>query len=198
MNTNGGIRTTDWWTKLAQTLNQPRDYVVFSIDGLADTNHIYRVNVNWHNVMANAQAFIQAGGSAHWDMLVYEHNEHQVDAAAELAQSMGFRWFRAKVSKRPLVSGLKPPVNWARPVALTGDIRCHALSEQSLYLNAQGRVSPCCWLGSRQKDFVSDFNEIIQSWADQPHPVCATNCSSAQNNTNFTQQWQKNIELQLN
>jgi MoaA/NifB/PqqE/SkfB family radical SAM enzyme len=46
MNTNGGLQNTHWWNDLADILNQPQDYVVFSIDGLEDTNHIYRRNVN--------------------------------------------------------------------------------------------------------------------------------------------------------
>jgi MoaA/NifB/PqqE/SkfB family radical SAM enzyme len=76
MNTNGGIRFPDWWTRLAKSMNKSNDYVVFSIDGLEDTNHLYRRNVRWSKVMDNAKAFIDAGGSAHWDMLVFEHNKH--------------------------------------------------------------------------------------------------------------------------
>ena len=114
MNTNGGIRGQWWWNQIGLRFNQPRDYVVFSIDGLEDTNHIYRKNVNWNSVMFNAQAFIDAGGSAHWDMLVYKHNEHQVDACEQLARDMGFKWFRAKVSKREYINGLEEPSGWGR------------------------------------------------------------------------------------
>ena len=46
MNTNGAIGTTFWWHALAKIMNQPLDYVVFSIDGLENTNSDYRVNVN--------------------------------------------------------------------------------------------------------------------------------------------------------
>ena len=100
MNTNAGLQNADWWQALAQILSQPRDYVVFSIDGLEDTNHVYRVNVQWHRVMENVRSFIKAGGSAHRDMLVYAHNQHQVDACQRLARDMGFKWFRTKVSIR--------------------------------------------------------------------------------------------------
>jgi hypothetical protein len=61
MNTNGGLRTKFWWQELANIMKGELDYAVFSIDGLADTNHIYRVDVNWDNVMSNAEAFISAG-----------------------------------------------------------------------------------------------------------------------------------------
>ena len=100
MNTNGALQTTFWWHELGKLFNQPQDYVVFSIDGLEDTNATYRKNVNWAKLIANVRAFIEAGGSAHWDMLVYRHNQHQVEECEQLARDMGFKWFRAKVSRR--------------------------------------------------------------------------------------------------
>jgi MoaA/NifB/PqqE/SkfB family radical SAM enzyme len=42
MNSNGGLQTTVWWHALGTMFNQPLDYVVFSIDGLASTNETYR------------------------------------------------------------------------------------------------------------------------------------------------------------
>lgn len=196
MNSNGGIGTTFWWHALAQIMNQSQDYVVFSIDGLEDTNNDYRVNVNWNKVMANAEAFIAAGGTAHWDMLVYRHNEHQVDACEQLARDMGFRWFRAKVSKRPTVGRLEHPVHWRKPQQQATTINCHALNEQSIYIDAAGRVSPCCWLGSRQKDFVTDFAEIQSSWTGlQPNLICADACGTQDQTTNFSNQWRREIAL---
>lgn len=196
MNSNGGIGTTAWWHDLGLLFNQPQDYVVFSIDGLEDTNALYRVNVIWQKIMQNAEAFIAAGGSAHWDMLVYRHNEHQVDACERLARDMGFRWFRAKVSKRPLVGHLEYPINWSPPVSREATIRCHALHEQSIYVDAQGRIGPCCWLGSRQRDFVDDFDQIRASWVSQrPNPVCLSTCGTIDMSSNFASQWRREIQL---
>jgi hypothetical protein len=161
---------------------------------LEDTNSDYRINVQWNKVMANAEAFIAAGGSAHWDMLVYRHNEHQVDACQQLARDMGFRWFRAKVSKRPLVKKLEYPVNWVKPEQRAVKINCHALHEQSIYIDAQGRVSPCCWLGSRQKDLVTDFEAVKSSWDSlQPNIICMDACGTEDVETNFSTQWQREI-----
>jgi MoaA/NifB/PqqE/SkfB family radical SAM enzyme len=93
MNTNGGLQNTVWWHELGCIMNQPQDYVVFSIDGNEDTNSVYRVNVNWTRLKENIKAFVSAGGKAHWDMLIYEHNQHQVDECEQLAREMGFNWF---------------------------------------------------------------------------------------------------------
>ncbi len=196
MNSNGGLQSPTWWQELASVMTGPRDYVVFSIDGLEDTNSIYRVNVSWKKVMANAEAFIGAGGSAHWDMLVYQHNQHQVDHVQEFARSMGFSWFRAKVSKRQPVKGLQYPVQWKRPHVASGPIHCHALTEQSAYIDARGDLHPCCWLGDRLDQAPVDFAEVQQTWlSDSPNPVCRRNCSSDDSGTSFTNQWQRNVAL---
>ena len=146
--------------------------------------------------MSNVQAFIAAGGSAHWDMLVYRHNQHQVDACEQLARDLGFKWFRAKVSKRPMVNGLEEPIGWHRPVAQAGRIKCQAIAEKSEFVDAQGHVSPCCWLGNTQSKFVTDFNAVKASWkTDTPNPVCQAVCSVTRGKTAFTDQWQREICL---
>jgi len=200
MNTNGGLRNVDWWQELAGILIQPRDYVVFSIDGLEDTNHIYRINVKWSKVLENVQAFISAGGSAHWDMLVFNHNEHQVDSAEELANNLGFSWFRAKVSKRHTVtpiSFLGFPAGWKDPVVTAGSIECHALKESSLYISAKGIIYPCCWMGISENS-IDKFDSIQKSWTDgKPNNICATTCTKNLVGTSFTNQWQREVEFQF-
>ena len=197
MNTNGALQSTFWWHGLGRILSGPQDYCVFSIDGLEDTNAVYRKNVVWSKLMANAEAFISAGGSAHWDMLVYKHNQHQVEACEELARSMGFRWFRAKVSRRGFTDRLEAPMGWQLPMAKTTKIKCHAQQERSMYIDAQGRVSACCWLGSRQQDFFKDDLKTVKlTWrTDQPNPVCASACSVTAGRTPFLDQWQREVEL---
>lgn len=196
MNTNGGVQNEHWWKMLARIMNKPFDYVVFSIDGLQDTNHIYRKNVVWDRVMDNAQSFINAGGPAHWDMLVYKHNEHQVDSCERLAKTMGFKWFRAKISKRRLVSNLEYPVHWKQPIVPSNKIICFALNESSRYLDAQGNLSPCCWLGARQNNFIKDIEEVSTTWnTENPNQVCKNTCGSLNSATSFTAQWQRETKL---
>jgi MoaA/NifB/PqqE/SkfB family radical SAM enzyme len=91
VHTNGGMRNTDFWSTLGR-FNKviPLLTVVFSIDGLEDTNHLYRINVKWDRVINNAKAFINSGGRAIWDMLVFKHNEHQVKEAEEMSKELGF------------------------------------------------------------------------------------------------------------
>jgi hypothetical protein len=197
MNTNGGLQNALWWNELGRMFNQPQDYVVFSIDGLESTNHVYRKNVIWSRIMQNAQSFIKAGGSAHWDMLVYRHNQHQVEECEQLARDMGFRWFRAKVSSRELsTSNLQTPTGWQIPIVGQGPIQCHVLKEKSAYIDAQGRLSPCCWLGGSQSNTITDIKQVQTTWkSSTPNSTCQSACGTDNLKTSFSSQWQREIEL---
>lgn len=99
LHTNGSAKSTDWWAELANILGK-KGYVVFSVDGLEDTNHLYRQNTVFSKIMSNAKSFIDAGGRARWDYIVFAHNEHQVEEAEDLATKMGFEKFQYKKSAR--------------------------------------------------------------------------------------------------
>ena len=99
MNTNAGARDEAWWTELDQVYGR-MGAVIFSVDGLRDTNHIYRQNVVWDNVERSMRSFINAGGRARWDFLVFEHNQHQVEQAEAFANELGFERFIAKKTDR--------------------------------------------------------------------------------------------------
>ena len=99
MNTNAGAKNETWWRDLATTIGR-MGAVIFSVDGLRDTNHIYRQGVVWNNVERNMRAFIDAGGRARWDFLIFEHNQHQVDEAEALANEWGCEKFMKKKTGR--------------------------------------------------------------------------------------------------
>lgn len=102
--TNGSLRSVSWWKNLGQKFSNTNNTVVFSIDGLKDTNAIYRVNSQFEKIMDNARAYIQAGGKARWDFLIFHHNKHQVEEAKALAKKMGFKAFLEKKTARFLVN----------------------------------------------------------------------------------------------
>ena len=89
IHTNGGARNTGWWEELAEVIG---DYgkIDFNIDGLGDTNYLYRRNVSFDKAMENAKAFIDSGGKAQWNFIVFKHNEHQVETAKMLSKLWGF------------------------------------------------------------------------------------------------------------
>ena len=96
MFTNGGVRPAQWWQDLSKVV----DHCRFAIDGLEDTNATYRKNTDWNRIIENATAFIDAGGHAEWDFIIFEHNEYQVEEARSLAKKLGFQKFRTKKTGR--------------------------------------------------------------------------------------------------
>lgn len=79
IHTNGGIRSVDWWTRLGNLLKNSNSRVVWGIDGLEDTNHIYRRNVSWKKLWDNLCAYTDAGGKSIWQFLIFDHNKHQLE-----------------------------------------------------------------------------------------------------------------------
>lgn len=96
MFTNGSAKSPSWWAELAKTI----DLVHFSVDGLEDTNHIYRKGTHFPTIMRSMEAYLNAGGAAVWDFIVFKHNEHQVEKARQLAKDLGVRSFIVKKTGR--------------------------------------------------------------------------------------------------
>jgi len=97
IHTNGGLRNTTIWKQLGEW---DRVEVRFGIDGLEDTNHVYRINVRWDLLMKNIKTYINAGGNATWIFLIFFHNQHQVEEARLLAKELKFNKFKTVVSDR--------------------------------------------------------------------------------------------------
>ena len=96
IHTNGGVNTETVYAKLAEIV----DFIAFGIDGLEDTNHLYRRNTNYNKIMKNSKAFINAGGHAIWDFIVFKHNEHQIEQVRQLSIDLGFKEFNIKKTSR--------------------------------------------------------------------------------------------------
>jgi MoaA/NifB/PqqE/SkfB family radical SAM enzyme len=184
LETNGGIRDTSWWHNLGSLCNTANRSVVFSIDGLSDTNHLYRRNVQWDKVIENLKAFTNAGGYAAWQYIRFQHNEHQVEEARLLAQQLKCSKFTVKNTNRfrkqhdneykypvkklgsnDIDYWLYPPTDFI-PAKLDDknlnsvSINCIAKERSEVYVNAKGEVFPCCYIFSDMKDNKDNYSNI--------------------------------------
>lgn len=99
VHTNGGVHDIHYWQEIAAIMNG-YGQIDFGFDGLEDTLHLYRRNVKYDIAMRNARAFIDAGGRAQWNFIVFKHNEHQVESARKLSQKYKFQKFLARKTGR--------------------------------------------------------------------------------------------------
>ena len=189
INTNGSLRTPEWWAQLAL----PGVQVGFAIDGLADTHSIYRQDTDWHKIIKNAQAFINAGGKAVWRFIPFAHNQHQESQCRQLAQDMGFAEFEIIYDGRDatpvydrtgnfshhigtpinpvpaLKDMLHSHITWfdAKTVRSSKDVtplnlRCTHKMNREIYIAADGSVYPCCYLGFYPGTMKHPGNDQIQ------------------------------------
>ncbi len=95
MNTNASGRDPEFWYELAKLIGH-NGYLTFSVDGLEDTNHIYRRGTYWDKIMMAMKNYIRGGGRARWEFLVFKHNQHQIEEAKALAKKIGIQEFYEK------------------------------------------------------------------------------------------------------
>lgn len=175
--TNGGVRDKQFWEKLGELSRLyrlsdtgPRVKVVWGIDGLEDTNHLYRRNVKWEKLQENFRSYIASGGHATWQFIYFKHNEHQDELAKQRSIDEGFKGIKWRGSKdRSNQEQVQSSElgKYEKPIAkATQEIRCKALKrldfhglESTLYISHQGWLLPCCWWGDK-----FTMNEIWENY----------------------------------
>ena len=169
IDTNGGLGKEDVWVALANIKHKTviggnifagKLNINFSIDGLKDTNHAYRRNVQWEKIMKNAHTFISNGGNACWKYIAFDHNEHQIEEAKALAIKLGFKEFFISDN---LTKGFDIP-----NIKISEDMDINNIIEKNnykgfvdapqckdwktIFVGATGDVFPCCHLGANIYD----------------------------------------------
>ena len=96
IDTNGGYRNKEWWLKFAR----PNVQINFAIDGTDnETLDRYRIGVQFDKVYDNLKSFVENGGNAQWNFIVFKHNEHQIETAKRLSKELGIK-FRLKITQK--------------------------------------------------------------------------------------------------
>jgi hypothetical protein len=147
ISTNGGTKNKEFWKKLATLKNMS---VIFGIDGLEDTNHIYRKNVRWVKLHDNYSTYIKHGGLAFWQFIIFEHNKHQLEDAREKSIEEGFASFNTIHSMRENHEVEAVANERVKETC----VKCKAtydnddLGDIGFYIDVRGTVWPCCWMAT--------------------------------------------------
>jgi len=178
IHTNGGLRNPDYYKELAETLSDVRALFRFSIDGLEDTNHIYRIGVQWSRVMDNLRAFIKAGGEPTWQMVIFPWNIHQVNEVEKIAKEIGCVGFdtRQNVMGADGLDQLmeKSKTNFYKTESLPQEYQVPSstfdkdleiiinkyeyiddacVSKEGIFVRPEGYIFPCCMFSSSAYNF---------------------------------------------
>lgn len=179
ISTNGSARSSDFWKRLGRT----PAVVEFCLDGLKDTHHLYRQNTVWDTIIKNAKSFIEAGGSAVWKFILFDHNKHQINECREMSQGLGFKKFNLINSTRTVapvfnkegklthtLGNYNGETNFEilfykkkNDLVLLEDIiqnkstkktiNCQTKINKDVYIAANGEVYPCCYTGFYPRTF---------------------------------------------
>lgn len=181
IHTNASLRNPVFFMKMARLLGKSTQEhrVCFSIDGLEDTNHLYRRGSNFNKIMDNATAFLKeldrfpdSCVRTIWQYLIFDWNKHQVDTAQQRATDMGFTEFASRNDRALLDIDFKHEArlgnrgsNWsnlkARMDARAEDpISCKM--QHMYFINFQGEVWPCCFFNNRKyQNIQQDAHQVL-------------------------------------
>lgn len=168
IHSNCSVRTPKYWQEMANILKDHSHSLLANIDGLEDTNHIYRRGANWNKIVENITAFLDNGGNGRWQMLIFPWNEHQVDDIKAYAAGLGFHSFKARHNRSELPNFSK---DWSplskksyqevyteflqkhdRDSKKYGYIDCKYQQDKTYFISFDGKLWPCCFLSSTRFD----------------------------------------------
>ena len=161
MSTNGGTRPKQFWKDLG-TLSKnsnKRFYIHWAVDGV--TRNDYRENVELDRVWNNINAYHSTGGNSIWQYIIFDYNEHEVEAARQKAKDNGMK-FATRVSWRNTSKKAKVPSKAANKIDSDSyevveerarskqyeeaRIVCRHKVKGEIYIGANKRLWPCCHL----------------------------------------------------
>jgi len=173
IHTNGSAKTKAWWEKLKNILTKD-DCITFALDGLEDTNHLYRKNAKWDSIMTAVKTLKDNDFKMIWQFIPFKHNQHQIHDAKNLSEDLGFDEFKLLPSDRWLGNKeLMPDKEYIdnyhehqKAVLIDKNYgsgmepNClkNELPSNSLYIDSEGDFYPCCWMGTYRYKYKSIFS----------------------------------------
>lgn len=89
MTTASPARSLKWWGEFYSSYSNKSSMVRFSVDGLHDTAHIYRVGMNFDKVWEAMKLGAKQGKIIIWSFIPFSFNEHQIETAKQMASDNG-------------------------------------------------------------------------------------------------------------
>lgn len=164
LSTNGGLGTPDFFHDIGKISRASNIMMNFAVDGLEDTNHLYRRGVQFNRVLANMEAFSKANGKGTIKFIEFEWNSHQIEKMKELADKLSFG-IRIKRSKRK--ERKERSQTYIPKVEDKKYIHCRYLEENDIYISAHMKVWPCCFVHFDEAVSNADFQKISDAYGGE-------------------------------
>jgi MoaA/NifB/PqqE/SkfB family radical SAM enzyme len=168
LSTNGSTRDINFWQRLGKISSEHNFHVIFAIDGLEDTNHLYRIGSSWDKIVRNFRSFLSVpGAKARWQFVVFNHNEHQIQEAKLFSEKEKFSKFSIRYSGR---DHQEKNINVFNKNISQKEILIKCKSQikvrhtaPSIFINYTGDVTPCCYQDINHYTVRIELSEIIES-----------------------------------
>jgi MoaA/NifB/PqqE/SkfB family radical SAM enzyme len=99
IHTNGSLRNQSWWENLAKVMGNNGE-VIFAVDGFKGKHELYRRNTSFEKIIENITTYVNSGGTARVDSLVFSHNEDDVEELKNFLLNLGVKSVNFKGTKR--------------------------------------------------------------------------------------------------
>ena len=173
IHTNGSKKPKDFWHRLASLMHKD-DYMVFAIDGLEDTNHIYRINADWPSIMTGLDIMAASPATVKWKTIVFDYNYKQLPEIKKFAESKG-AVFQAERTHRYGKDSLKPPEQYIetnflyQPEYSNPDNRLLIAPQCNTgrTITSDGYLFPCDWIRNPRTLYKSDLWKQHSRWLEK-------------------------------
>jgi sulfatase maturation enzyme AslB (radical SAM superfamily) len=174
--TNGSRQTEKFWHTLAELLTE-KDTVSFSIDGLEDTNHLYRINSDWESIMMGLDIMARSPAQVHWKTIIFKFNYDKLSEIKKFASDKGATW-HAEKTNRYGNDAFKPPTEqhilvdhifqsqFVNNHQIEIEPRCE---KDAMTMSASGYLFPCDWIRNPQTLYKSQLWKQKSRWLDKLH-----------------------------
>lgn len=180
--TNGSYKTQDWWQETVNLLDE-QDTVFFSVDGSPENFTQYRINADWHSIQAAMKICVDSKCKTVWKYIPFSFNEHSVNEAQQISESMGIDRFWVIPSDRfdNKTADLKPKnyqvdVKYQAKQAWTNNNinlgvvpKCQDGSQH--YISAAGFYSACCYVSDHRFYYKTEFGKNKKFYAIADHTL---------------------------
>ena len=197
ISTNASLKSEKFWSEIGRLSAETKNLnIKFAVDGLEDTNAIYRVNTDFQKILRNMKTYSKEKGLGTWVFIEFDHNLHQKEKAREMAQSLNFEFYVRRATRN--IQGWKVPKQLLKNQPAVNEyqitmsrsqqhskidsfkkylnnqmdykpqsIDCKFVHGKEFFLACDGTVWPCCYLWDEYISQKTDFYKRVDE--EFPH-----------------------------